>query len=52
MHLCKIEPDDFSNKDKDKKGQRNEQEQRQQKDKDKDNQKAPVKIGPEDISKL
>ena len=38
--------------DKDKKGQRNEQEQRQQKDKDKGNQKAPVKTGPEDISKL
>ena len=52
MHLCKTEPEDFSNKDKDKKGQRNEQEQRQQKDKDKDNQKAPVKTGPEDISKL
>ena len=52
MHLCKTEPEDFSNKDKDKKGQRNEQEQRQQKDKDKDNKKAPVKIGPEDISKL
>ena len=45
-------PEEFPNKDRDKNGQRKEQEQRQQKNKDKDNQKAPVKTGPEDISKL
>lgn len=50
--LMETKPEEFPTKDKDKNGQRKEQEQRQQKNKDKDNQKAPVKTGPEDISKL